>query len=81
MIPLRFLLLTLILPGILAAQQGAPAGVGDSKAATGGAKPGQMNEGFIGRDVPHFDPGNDTMAYDGKLWNINDNRLFRARFE
>jgi len=40
-----------------------------------------MNEGFIGRDVPHFDPGNDTMSYDGKLWNINDNRLFRARFE
>ena len=58
-----------------------PAGSGDSKAATGGARPGQMNEGFIGRDVPHFDPGNDTMAYDGKLWNINDNRLFRARFE
>jgi len=40
-----------------------------------------MNEGFIGRDVPHFDPSNDTVAYDGKLWNINDNRLFRARFE
>ncbi|MFA7234285.1 MAG: hypothetical protein WC076_09250 [Terrimicrobiaceae bacterium] len=58
-----------------------PPGAGDSKAATGGARPGQMNEGFIGRDVPHFDPGNDTVAYDGKLWNINDNRLFRARFE
>ncbi|MEI8309779.1 MAG: hypothetical protein WCH98_03390 [Verrucomicrobiota bacterium] len=58
-----------------------PAGAGDSKAATGGARPGQMNEGFIGRDVPHFDPGTDTMSYDGKLWNINDNRLFRARFE
>ena len=62
-------------------QAGVPAGSGDSKAATGGARPGQMNEGFIGRDVPHFDPGSDTMAYDGKLWNINDNRLFRARFE
>jgi len=58
-----------------------PEGAGDSKAATGGARPGQMNPGFIGRDVPHFDPGNDTMSYDGKLWNINDNRLFRARFE
>jgi len=62
-------------------QAAVPAGAGDSKAATGGARPGQMNEGFIGRDVPHFDPGNDTMSYDGKLWNINDNRLFRARFE
>lgn len=61
--------------------QQVPAGAGDSRAATGGARPGQMNEGFIGRDVPHFDPGSDTMSYDGKLWNINDNRLFRARFE
>jgi len=73
-----------LLMGILPALPqggGVPPGAGDSKAATGGARPGQMNEGFIGRDVPHFDPGNDTVAYDGKLWNINDNRLFRARFE
>lgn len=55
--------------------------LGDSRAATGGARPPQMNQGFIGRDIPHFDPGTDTMAFDGKLWNINDNRLFRARFE
>jgi hypothetical protein len=40
-----------------------------------------MNEGFIGRDVPAFDPGSEVMSYDGKLWNINNNRLFRARFE
>ena len=77
----RLLLLAFILPSLLAAQQGPPPGAGDSKAATGGARPGQMNEGFIGRDVPHFDPGNDTLAYDGKLTNISDNRLFRARFE
>ena len=54
---------------------------GDSKAATGGARPPQMNEGFMGRDIPAFDPGSDVMSYDGKLWNINNNRLFRARFE
>ncbi|TSA29693.1 MAG: hypothetical protein D4R65_14720 [Verrucomicrobiaceae bacterium] len=77
-------LLTVLLLGSPAAFSeggGIPPGAGDSKAATGGARPGQMNEGFIGRDVPHFDPGNDTMSYDGKLWNMNDNRLFRARFE
>lgn len=56
-------------------------GMGDSQAATGGARPPQMNQGFIGRDVPHFDPGSDVMSFDGKIWNINDNRLFRARFE
>lgn len=56
-------------------------GLGDSQAATGGARPPQMNEGFIGRDLPAFDPGSEVMSYDGKLWNINNNRLFRARFE
>ncbi|MFM8765804.1 MAG: hypothetical protein ACKOEZ_13365 [Spartobacteria bacterium] len=50
--------------------------LGDSKAATGGARPPQMNEGFIGRDVPAFDPGSEVMSYDGKLWNIKNNSLF-----
>ena len=61
--------------------QAVPAGAGDSKAATGGARPPQANEGFIGRDVPAFDPGSEVMSYDGKLWNINNNRMVRARFE
>jgi hypothetical protein len=64
-----------------ALSQGVPPGVGDSKAATGGARPPQANEGFIGRDVPAFDPGSEVMSYDGKLWNINNNRILRARFE
>ncbi|MEI8294541.1 MAG: hypothetical protein WCG66_11265 [bacterium] len=69
---------------LLAACHGAMAldnSLGDSKAATGGARPPQMNEGFLGRDLPAFDPGSEVMSYDGKLWNINNNRLFRARFE
>ena len=45
------------------------------------SRPPQMNEGFIGRDVPAFDPGSEVMSYDGKIWNINNNRLLRARFE
>ena len=60
---------------------GAQNGIGDSQAATGGARPPQMNEGFIGRDIPAFDPGSEVVSYDGKLWNINNNRVFRARFE
>ena len=54
---------------------------GNSKAATGGARPPQMNQGFLGRDVPVMDPGSDNSTFDGKLWNMNNNRLFRARFE
>lgn len=80
MTPLRLIacLLAALVPAPALAQE---RGMGDSQAATGGARPPQMNEGFIGRDVPAFDPGSDVMSFDGKIWNINDNRLFRARFE
>ena len=54
---------------------------GDSKAATGGARPAQMNPGFLGRDVPVVDPGSDNATFDGKLVNLANNRLFRSRFE
>lgn len=64
----------------LLAQDGT-AGAGDSAAATGGARPPQMNEGFIGRDIPAFDPGSEVASFDGKIWNINNNRVFRARLE
>ena len=73
---LSYLLLLFIgLGEALSAQEG------DSKAATGGARPPQMNQGFLGRDVPVMDPGSDTSTFDGKLWNMNNNRLFRSRFE
>ena len=68
----------LLIPSLIFAQD---QGIGDSKAATGGARPPQMNEGFIGRDIPAFDPGSEVASFDGKLWNINNNRLVRARFE
>jgi tetratricopeptide (TPR) repeat protein len=37
--------------------------------------------GFLGRDVPAFDPGSEVMSWDGRNWNVNNNRLFQARFE
>lgn len=36
---------------------------------------------FLGKDVPFFDPGNETVTWDGKTWSVTDNRVFRARFE
>lgn len=73
------LALGILLPWI--SSQAQDRGMGDSSAATGGARPPRMNEGFIGHDVPAFDPGSDVASFDGKIWNINDNRFFRARFE
>ncbi|MDQ3625042.1 MAG: hypothetical protein M3463_21615 [Verrucomicrobiota bacterium] len=36
---------------------------------------------FLGQDVPKFDPGSELLTWDGKNWNINNNRIFEARFE
>lgn len=80
MTPRNCITLTLLITAAGAAMA-QEQGLGDSQAATGGARPPQMNEGFIGRDIPAFDPGSDVMSFDGKIWNINNNRLFRARFE
>lgn len=47
----------------------------------GGAPGGGDGSSFLGKDVAFFDPGNETVSWDGKNWNINNNRLLQARFE
>jgi hypothetical protein len=62
-----------------AAGGGAPAAApAQGGAAAGG---GAKNGSFLGKDVPSFDPGSEIMTWDGKNWNVNNNRLFQARFE
>lgn len=46
----------------------------------GGSQP-QGNQQLAGNDVPYFDPTTDVFSFDGKNFNVNDNRIFRARFE
>ncbi len=36
---------------------------------------------FLGKDMPFFNPGTEIISWDGKNWNINNNRIFQARFE
>ncbi len=36
---------------------------------------------FLGTDIPIFDPASEQMTWDGKSWNVTDNRVMRARFE
>jgi len=45
------------------------------------AAPQQSNQQVVGNDVPYFDPTTDVFSFDGKSFNVNDNRVFRARFE
>ncbi len=35
----------------------------------------------LGQDVPYLDLASGTAEWDGRLWNIQNNRLLRARFE
>ena len=34
-----------------------------------------------GIEIPVFDPANDSVTWNGQLWQVEDNRIFRARFE
>jgi len=34
----------------------------------------------LGKEIPFLNPGSDTITWDGKMWNINNNRVFEARF-
>ena len=43
--------------------------------------PSAAQKSLLGGDVPAFDPGSEVMTWDGKIWNIQDQRVFRARFE
>lgn len=41
----------------------------------------QGGQQVVGNDVPYFDPTTDVFTFDGKSFNVADNRLVRARFE
>ncbi len=41
----------------------------------------QKPKSFLGEDVPFMDPGSETAQWDGHMWNVTNNRVFRARFE
>ncbi len=58
-------------------QQAAPAQQGSG----GGSAPSAGGSSFLGRDLPFLDPGSEIVQWDGKSWNINNNRIFEARFE
>ncbi|NCW26771.1 MAG: hypothetical protein EBV83_00470 [Verrucomicrobia bacterium] len=45
------------------------------------ADPQTGSSKLLGKDLPSYDPGQDVMTWDGKIWNVQDQRIFRARFE
>lgn len=46
-----------------------------------GGGSGQSGNSMYGRDLPFFNPGSEIISWDGKHWNVNNQRIFQARFE
>jgi hypothetical protein len=57
----------------------APIGQPAPAAPAAGAKPAQSSP--FGQEIPVLDPGTEVMTFNGKNWNISNNRIFQARFE
>lgn len=60
---------------------GAPQSSQTTIVNQGGGGSAQGGQQVVGNDVPYFDPTTDVFTFDGKSFNVNDNRVFRARFE
>jgi len=79
----------LLLPLTAALARGQVFEPGDNGGAGNGNNTTVINNGgqpakpksILGNDVPFMDPGSETAQWDGHLWNVTNNRLFRARFE
>ncbi len=92
----RLFLLSLALPSALLQAQVLPGstGVGQQPAAPattnsnnnynivpGTASDRQMDTQTGLTNMPMGDPGSENVAFNGKLWNVTNNRLMRSRFE
>ncbi len=51
------------------------------QSSSGGKSQSSGGSSFLGKDMPFLDPGSEIVQWDGKTWNINNNRIFEARFE
>jgi len=59
----------------------APAPQTQQTTVTDQSRSGAGGQQVLGGDAPYFDPSTDVFMFDGKSFNVNDNRVFRAMFE
>ena len=45
------------------------------------SSPAAGSSSLFGKELPAFNPGTEIMEWDGKHWNVNNQRFFQARFE
>ena len=60
-------------PGAAPAPAPAAGGGGAAKPKAGGSP--------FGQEIPVLDPGSEVMTFNGKNWNVTNNRIFQSRFE
>ncbi|MCB1231061.1 MAG: hypothetical protein KDN19_12370 [Verrucomicrobiae bacterium] len=78
-------------PGLAFGQVYTPPSSQPTQAPSGGGggtnttvvnrQPSQGNQQTAGNDLPWLDPTNNVFQFDGKTFNIQDNQIFRSRFE
>ena len=66
-------------PSVPAPAQPAPPASAPANPSSGGSAMQQSS--FLGKDVPVLNPASEIVTWDGHNWNINNNRIFEARFE
>ncbi len=69
----------ILIPTLPAQVPDAPAGGGNTTIVNNQQK--DEPKPFVGNDMPFLDPGSETASWNGKAWNVTNNRLIRGRFE
>jgi hypothetical protein len=62
------------------ASGGNASGSGNTDSAPPPGNPPKQR-GMLGNELPSFDSGSETISWDGKMWSVTNNRMFRARLE
>lgn len=70
-----------VLPASSPPPAGQPAPASGGSVDTAPSSPQQQKGGMLGDALPFMDVGNENVQWDGKMWNVTNNRMFRARLE
>jgi|JI6StandDraft_1071083.scaffolds.fasta_scaffold00959_12 hypothetical protein len=68
-----------VLPAPGAPQSSPPSNANSS--GGGNNNQSSQNNSSMGGVLPHADTGNEMVTWDGKMWQVNNNRLVRSKFE
>ena len=74
-------LLALLLWPALAAAQDSDSNEAEAPPPSRESESRSSNPSIAGVEIPLFDPATDTVRWNGQVWQVDNNRITRARFE